>query len=464
MLRSWLFPISLVALCLAPLMRLPAQAAATPITLRDVIDSVAAHHPRIAAAEARERASQGARASARALTNPWLSFDVENARLPGGSSPSMDRETMTTVMLPLESIYQRSALVRRADADVGAAAYDTRAERQRIVLEATHAFYRVALSQVAVETAEDLVQWLDSIVAYDRVRVDEGVTAEVNLIRTQLERDRAAVESALREADLARDRMALAAFLGDPGSTSTMRVAAPASAPLPLPSAFSSVGGANTTSVIAPTGGPTLSREQVNRAIDARPDILAARERVAAASAAVSVERSMIFRELSATIGTKQSAGVTTLLAGVSLPAPFFNQHRGEIARASAERDAVSADVTAAERDARGEVAGALAAAEGLTARARSFAGVGANVPAYLTRADDARRIALGAYREGGAQLAQVIDAARARGDARMAYFELLYAQHESVLTLMAAAGLDLTSVGALTGTGGGALDAPVIH
>jgi outer membrane protein TolC len=62
----------------------------------------------------------------------------------------------------------------------------------------------------------------------------------------------------------------------------------------------------------------------------------------------------------------------------------------------------------------------------------------------YLTRADEARRIALGAYREGAIPLIQVIDAARAWGEARIAYYRILYAQHESVLALLAAEGVDI--------------------
>jgi outer membrane protein TolC len=62
----------------------------------------------------------------------------------------------------------------------------------------------------------------------------------------------------------------------------------------------------------------------------------------------------------------------------------------------------------------------------------------------YLARADEVRRIALGAYREGAIPLIQVIDAARAWGEARIAYYQILYAQHESVLALLVAEGVDI--------------------
>ena len=51
-------------------------------------------------------------------------------------------------------------------------------------------------------------------------------------------------------------------------------------------------------------------------------------------------ERTMIVRQLGATIGTKHSAGNTYLTAGLSIPLPLFDQNSGEIARAAGERDA----------------------------------------------------------------------------------------------------------------------------
>src|SRR2546430_2833686 len=127
-----------------------------PVSLLQVLDSVAARHPSLAAAEARVRAARGSRSTAGTLGNPLLMYNVENAPLPGRSAPPMDRETMVTAMLPLEPPYQRWSRVSGANADVRAAEADARAERQRIGMEATRAFYRSARAQVALEGASDL--------------------------------------------------------------------------------------------------------------------------------------------------------------------------------------------------------------------------------------------------------------------------------------------------------------------
>jgi len=396
------------------------RATANPLTLWDVLDSVSSRHPLVEAAAARVRAARGARATAGVLGNPIVMYQVENAPWPGRPAPPMDRETMLTATLPLETLYQRWSRVGGGNAGVRAAEADAAGERQRVGLSAARAFYRTALAQVGLEAAQDLAGWLDTVVAYNQARVGEGVAAEADLIRSELERDRAAADAAMQEADLARARADLWTFIGEQAVPSSLLVAVADDAPLTLPE--------------------TLATD---RAMDTRPDIRAARERLAAAGAGVTSERTGLIRQLGVTIGAKRSVGTTSLMAGVSVPFPLFDQNRGAIGRAAAERDAAAFELAAQERAGRAELVGAAEAARVLTVRAGLMTDRSRGEP-YLARADEARRIALGAYREGAIPLIQVIDAARAWGEARIAYYQILYAQHESVLALLAAEGVDI--------------------
>src|SRR5436189_6198778 len=183
-----------------------------PVSLLQVLDSVAARHPSLAAAEARVRAARGSRSTVGTVGNPLLMYNLENAPVPGRAAPPMDRERMVKAMHPLEPLYQRWSRVSGANADVRAAEADAQAERQRIGMDATRAFYRTARAQVALEVARDLKTWLDSVVAYNRARVKEGVAAEADLIRRELERHRANVEATIQDADLARARADGAVF------------------------------------------------------------------------------------------------------------------------------------------------------------------------------------------------------------------------------------------------------------
>jgi cobalt-zinc-cadmium efflux system outer membrane protein len=158
-----------------------------------------------------------------------------------------------------------------------------------------------------------------------------------------------------------------------------------------------------------------------------------------------------VIRDFSAMLGTKQSAGFTSLIAGLSVPLPLFTQNRGEIARATAEQRVAEFELLSTQRTASAELVGAYDAAKILMDRATLLTarqpGSPTNAPAVLARADESRRIALGAYREGAVPLLSVLDAARAWGDVRIAFYRALFAQHESVLALAAALGLDPAQV-----------------
>lgn len=426
------------------------------LTLRALLDTVQVGHPLVAAARARVRAARGTRTTAGALSNPMLALEVEGAPLPGRTAPAMDRQTMAMATFPLQSFYQRWPQIRRADAQVRAAEADAEGTRQQVALDAARAYYRTALAQVSVDAAQNVAAWLDTVVAYNRARVKEGVAAEADLIRSEVERDRASADATMQEADLARARADLEAFLGDVDGPAldvnrAPLVVAVASAPFAMPKLQSN------EAVTGPAGHPSgISGQFFSQVATTRPQVIAAQERFSAAGASVTSERTMVVRELGATLGTMRMGGITSLVAGVSLPFPLFDQNRGEIVRAKAERDASRYELVAAERAARAEVTGAYEAARLLTAHTLTLSAEGADgVPLFLARTDEARRIALGAYREGAVPLFTVIDAARMWAEARVAYYQTLFAQHESVLAFMTTEGMDLTT--ALPGAAGAA-------
>jgi outer membrane protein, heavy metal efflux system len=424
------------------------------LTLGALLDSVATRHPLVAASRARVREAEAARTTAGTFGNPVLGFEVDNTPFPWNRSitlpPGMERESMTTATIPLEPLFQRSPRVRQADAELRATRADAVGERQRVAGDAARAFYRTALAQVGVDVARDLASWLDTLVSYNSKRVDQGAVAEADLIRSQLERDRALADQTMEEAELARARAQLSTFLGNASAdrlASRSIVVSAGSAPLPLALAARQVQSAGASRAEQAHSDSTSSESSIDGG--QRPDVLAAREHVAASRAAITSERTMLSRQVGATFGVKRSAGTASMIAGVSLPIPLFDQNRGEVARARAEREVAVYVLADRERTASAEVSGALESARLLTERAQLLTGAmatdSARAPAsFLVRADDARRIALGAYREGAVPLIQVLDAARAWGEARRAFYQILYAQHESVLDLLAAEGIDL--------------------
>ena len=370
--------------------------------------------------------------------NPMIAYQVDQTPFPGGRPlAGLEREAMTTATLPLEFLYQRGARVSRANAELRAAQSDAIFARQQLGLEAAAAYYRTALAQLQVATTRELLGWLDTLSVYNRSRVQEGVAAEADLLRSELERDRIAGEAAMQEAELARARATLASYLAPSSPAIDELIVAVDDAPFSLPD-FAR----NSAPTTAAT--PGTARSSVTASLDARPDVRAARERVAASNAAVASERSMLIRQLGATIGTMQTGHTSSMIAGVSVPVPLFDQNRGEIERASAERDVATYELASHERVANAELRGAADAARILTDRASMLARHDSS--SFLARADESRRIALGAYREGAVPLFQVIDAARLWVEARMTYYQVITAQQQSVLALIVAQGLDLST------------------
>lgn len=391
-------------------------------TLDSVLAVVAVRHPLVEAARARVVAARGVRRRAGVLPNPVAAYLVENTGYPGGTTPpGLVRETQTFLTFPLEPLYQRWPRVRRADEEVRAAEAGLTLVRRQVALDAARAFYRVALAQVAVAAAEETRAGFDRLAAFNRSRVAEGAAAEGDLIRVEVELDRAATNVALEEVELARARADLLPFLGQD---------AEAAAPLDSLRVSEPVATADGVSL-----QPVFSF--VNQARQRRPELIEARARVAAAGAETAYQRTLTVRQVGATFGNKRVDGMNSMVAGLSVPIPLFDQNRGEVQRASAERLAAEQELIWAERKITAQV-------HAMHQTAARLAGQVARLQdAFLARAEESRRIALVAYEEGAGSLLQVLDASRTLGDARLTYFRVLFAQRQSLLDLFVAAGDD---------------------
>ncbi len=377
--------------------------------------------PQVQAAQARVDAAAGARRTAGTWANPVFTHWIENASFSLVSAPAgFDREASTYGTIPLEPLFQRSPRMRRADRDVDAARAEVTTVQREVSLEAARAFFRVALSQIAADTAAENRTALDRLAEYNRARVSQGAIAEVELLRVQIEIDRAVLDLAVAQAELARAQVELRRFLGAQaaGNLAGLRVATG-------PAAFAS-----------PTPLAPLA-SLIAQARTRRPELTAARARIEAAGAETEYQRRLFVRQLGATVGFKQSAGRNSLIAGISLPLPLFDRNAGEVQRVTAERVAAEHDMEAASRLVETEVEASYEAARQLSAALDG-------APRTLVdRAAELRRLTLAAYQEGGATLLQVLDATRTLSDARVTYFRAAFGARQGLIELSIAAGDD---------------------
>lgn len=392
------------------------------VTLDSVLTAAANQYPLLDAARARVAAARGARRTAGALPNPVFTYWIESAAFPFQSSrPELQLETQTYATLPLEFLYQRRSALRSADANIDAAAADYSRARQAVALDAARAFYGVAQAQVAVDAASDVRDRLGELVTYNAARVKEGKTAEADLIRAQVELDRVEATLTLAGMELIHARARLSPFLGgDVGASDTIRVTVD-----DLPAA---VAGAAATPVLSLDVLLTTARV-------ARPDLAAARARVVAAEADANYQRALTIRAVGATFGSKRTAGVTSMIAGLTLPLPLFDRNRGAVQQTTALQRAAEAELALADARVAADVRAALTTARALSTQITRLQ------PTMLARAEESSRIALAAYQEGALSLLQVLDATRSLAEARQTWYRLLFAERESRLALRAAIG-----------------------
>ena len=149
------------------------QARTHSITLEEATRAAIAN-PSVGAARQRVRAAQGTLRTARAWTNPTLTYQVEKAPLPGARSIALEREESLIAMLPLAPLYQLGPRATRARFEVISAQNQLRDTQRMAAVAAASSFFRAATAQVAVRSAEDIGNWLDSLVAYTTHRVREG--------------------------------------------------------------------------------------------------------------------------------------------------------------------------------------------------------------------------------------------------------------------------------------------------
>ena len=390
------------------------QARVQSITLEEATRAAAAS-PSVGAAREKVRAAQGTLRTARTWTNPTLTYQVEKAPLPGARSVALEREESFIAMLPLAPLYQLGPRAARARFDVLSAENDLRDAQRIATVAAASSFFRAATAQVAVRSAEEVGRWLDSLLVYTTHRVSEGATAEVDLLRLQVERGRSDVDLALSRMELARELAELSALTGV--EADSVRI--------------------DFSSSIDSTKAYGSLDSVITIALTRRPDLAGANARVNAAASGVASERRAVLRDLDAMAGVMKMEQGRSLMAGVSIPFPLFDRNAGEIQRARAELKATEFDRDLTRRRIISDIRSAFVATNSLQSALLKTS-------TLVSKAEESRRITEAAYREGAIPLNQVIEAARALAEARESYAMAYFGWKQSLFELTSSTSIQL--------------------
>lgn len=371
----------------------PPPTATAPLTL-----SAAVAHARTLSGrqQAAAVAAEGARAAARVagrLPNPVLELRAENWP---SFHHALDPDLFAVVTQPFELGGKRGLRRRLAVSDADLAVLSLRSLERELALETVRAYIRALAARSLVETRTANRDRLAALVDSIARQVDEGYTAEADLLKFKTEAARIDGEIARAVVELEQSLATLTIATGAAVPIQWSQLIEPESLPLPSSDA---------TTIAA--------------AVARHPDVVAADAGVGRARTITALERARGVPDAAITAGYKRTAGFDTGVIGVLVALPLFDRNDAAVARAlGAERAA------AMDRDALVHALSARAAS--LVRATRVIADrAGRAQDELLTPAAGVRNAALAAFREGSADVLRLIDAERVYADVQRTATEL---------------------------------------
>ena len=200
-----------VLLALAPAWPAAAQSSPSYDDLLGRLDQLSGTIQGVALSEAADARVQ----QARALKNPTLSYDLENAQGTGAYRGTSNADSIITLSQPLELFGQRGARVRAAQSEAQAAGLRSELSRSEVaaLLATTYAQAESALRRY--DLANEALQLIQEDAAATSAMVQQGREPQLRAVQAQSEvsNAKAALDEALAFRDAALARLAGAAQL-----------------------------------------------------------------------------------------------------------------------------------------------------------------------------------------------------------------------------------------------------------
>jgi cobalt-zinc-cadmium efflux system outer membrane protein len=370
--------------------------------------------PRVTALEADVARARGLAEQARARPNPSINVYAENFAGDLDRNARSQQQTTFQIDQPIELGGKRSARIAAGEAGIVAAQARNRDGRLVYATELARAYAGAEIADRRIAIAEDEVEEATDDLKVARALVGAGKEARLRQVQAETELN-------TLQADLENARALKTVALA--------RLSALAGMTTPF------------------TG---LSESLLDR-LDAKPafgpidPMQATAVRVAeaerdAAARAVTVQQRLANPNVTVQLGVRQLrvASGPAVVAGISVPLPFFDRNRGNISAARAELQGAEARAAAARLEAEAGTRAGLALVEAADARA-------AAAQRTLATAEEGYRLARIAYEVGKSPLIELLAARHNLGVARGVILDAAAARLDARANLARLQGLTIT-------------------
>jgi outer membrane protein, heavy metal efflux system len=381
------------------------------LSLQDAIRIGLARNPAAQASADRIDLQRAQITQARLRPNPRAYLQSEDLR-PWDSSSSFpnDTEDYGYVSQTIETAGRRGKRVAYAESGVAQSEDQHTLELHQLAAGIADAYWAAQAARAeAAEWKRQLANF-DRIVQYQSDRVHSGATAGVDLLRTQIERDRVALSYAEAQRYAEAANIDLAMRIGsvtakDANLTDPLEQEYPIEA-LPMASA-----------------------------VESRPDVAAARDALKQASDDLRLQHADAIPNLDFLGGYKRDVGANTAYAGLQFDLPIFNRNQGGIATARVSVQLAQDQLADTRLIAASEIETAVSDYH------REQDLVHASLPGMDDRATRNAAIIEDAYRSGGADLLRYLDAERVLIETRLLAIHTWAEYQRAVVSLKLAYG-----------------------
>lgn len=345
----------------------------------------------LAAARRAVEAAGAQRLIAAARPNPIVSLATSGVSVSPdvvGPGPLRDQRLDATLRIdqPFERGNKRELRMEAAEGLESAARNDSLDTLRSQLAQLHAAYYDLKAAQDKVMLLEELAQLFAQTLAAARARLKAGDLAEADVAKVQVDFERAQTEARAAQAELTRARIALAYLIGEERAAAELRAADGWPARAPPESAA------------------------LERAVESRPDVAAARARLAAAEKLRDLARSLQTRDITVGAQLYRFPSATPYYSiGVGISFPLFTgyDYSGDIQRAEVERYAALDALEKARAVARNDIGRAAADLASAAERLERYD------TALLEAAGRSAQAAEFAFRRGAISVLEVLDARR---------------------------------------------------